>query len=121
MAEEDGGSVQGAIAVDSINGSVYVAGIRPRPTDPLSQADVLALKLDVDGNLLWDKIYSAGEIVDPRGHMAVAPGGVVIAGAIQKLKGGIVGIAALLIKLDTEGNLLFDKQWAGKIGEAAKE
>lgn len=106
------GAFGGAVAV-APDGSVYAAGGRARPPDLLSQQDVLALKLTSSGDLIWDRTYSAGEVVDARGRMAVAPDGVVIAGAIQAAKRGIVGIAPLLIKLDADGNLLFDREWAG--------
>lgn len=104
------GAFGGAVAV-APDGSVYAAGGRARPPNTLSQADVLALKITSAGGLIWDRTYSAGEVVDARGGMAVAPDGVVFSGAIQAAKGGIVGIAPLLVKLDANGNLLFDRQW----------
>ena len=81
----------------------------------------MTIKLTSSGSLLWDRTYRAGEIVDPRGGMTVAPdGSVIIAGAIQAPQGGgIVDIAALVIKIDAEGNLLFDREWGGKSGDVA--
>jgi hypothetical protein len=107
-----------AVAVAQ-DGSVYAAGTRSRPGG-IAEFDVVALKMTSAGNLLWDRTYSAGEVVDPRGGMAVAPdGSIVIAGAIQAPKSGIVDIAALLIKLDADGGLLFDREWGGKSGDVA--
>jgi hypothetical protein len=104
-----------AVAPD---GSVYAAGTRFRPGG-VAEFDVVVLKLNSAGTRLWERIYSAGEVVDPRGGMVVAAdGSIVLAGAIQAPKSGIVDIAALLIKLDANGNLVFDRQWGGKSGDA---
>jgi hypothetical protein len=104
------GAFGGAVAA-APDGNVYAVGGRARPPNTLSEADVLALKMTSTGDLIWDRTYSAGEVVDARGGMAIAPDGVVFAGAIQAAKGGTVGIAPLLVKLDANGNLLFNRQW----------
>lgn len=108
------------LAVAVSEGSVYAAGTRPRPGG-IGESDLIALKMtSVAGDLVWDRTYSAGENVDPRGGMAVAPdGSIVIAGAIQAPRSGIVDIAALIIKLGADGSLLFDREWGGKSGETA--
>jgi hypothetical protein len=77
------------------------------------------LKITSAGTLVWQRAYSAGDVVDPRGGMAAAPdGSIVIAGAIQAPKAGIVGLAALIVKLSAAGGLVFDKQY-GRDGENA--
>ena len=117
--KESPGAFSAAVTA-AADGSVYLAGIRPRAADPFSQYDVLALKISAAGDLVWDKTYSAGEIVDARGGIAATPdGGVAIAGAIQAAKGGLVGIAALLVKLDLNGDLVFGREWGGRVGDAA--
>jgi hypothetical protein len=101
-----------AIAVTP-DGSVYAAGSVLRGGD-LSQFDILILKITADGNEVWRRTYSAGEVVDARGRMAAAPdGSIVIAGAIQAQKGGITGIAPLIVKLDPDGGLVFNKTFTG--------
>jgi hypothetical protein len=99
---------------------VYASGVVSRPGG-LSEFDVLALKLTPAGDLVWERTFSAGEVVDPRGGMDVAPdGSVVMAGAIQAEQGGLVGINALVVKLDGDGSLLFAREWGGsKAGAAA--
>jgi hypothetical protein len=52
--------------------------------------------------------------------MTVAPeGSIYIAGAIQTVKANRADIAALIVKLSTDGDLLFDKQFDGRGGETA--
>jgi hypothetical protein len=101
------------------DGSVHAAGTTPRP-DVIGNFDVIALKITSAGNLVWQRTYSAGEVVDPRGGMTVASdGSVYMAGAIQTVKANRADIAALIIKLSTNGDLLFDKQFDGRGGETA--
>ena len=107
-----------AVAPD---GSVYAAATAPRP-DGLAEFDVHALKITPAGALVWARAYRAGEVVDARGGMAAAPdsGSIAIAGAIQApAGGGIVDLAALLVKIDANGNLAFAREYGGKGGEDA--
>ena len=106
-----------AVAVGP-DGSVYAAGTIAR--DQLGNFDLLALKITSTGDLVWQRTYAAGNQADPRGGMTVAPdGSVVIAGAFMIPKAGIVPLSALVIKLSADGNLVFDKQFAGRNSEAA--
>lgn len=97
----------------SPDGSVYGAGSVLRGDD-LSQFDIRIVKMTAAGTEVWRRTYSAGEVVDARGGMAASPdGSIVIAGAIQAEKGGFVGIAPLVVKLDPDGNLVFNKTLTG--------
>ena len=114
----DGAS--GFAAAVAPDGHVYAAGSISRPGSLGSNFDVLALKIDGAGGLVWSRTYSAGEQVDARGGMAVgADGSPVIAGAVQARKGGIVGIAAWFAKLDPTGALVFDGEWGSREGSEA--
>jgi Domain of unknown function (DUF5122) beta-propeller len=113
------GAAGNAVAVGP-DSSVYAAGTTPR-ADQIGNFDILALKITSDGSLVWQRTYTAGEVVDPRGRMATAPdGSIVLAGAIQAAKTGFVDIAALIVKLSPDGSLLFDRQFAGRNGETAE-
>ena len=108
-----------ALAVTS-DGSVYAASSKLRNND-LSQFDVMVLKLTPAGDLVWARTYGAGEVVDARGGMAAASdGSIYTAGAIQAAKGGIVGIAALVLKIGADGSLLFGKECCGKGGDTGE-
>ena len=103
------------------DGSVYAAATAPRPGG-LAEFDVVALKITPGGGLEWARTYQAGLVVDARGGMAAAPdsGSIAIAGAIQaRAGGGVVDLAALLLKIDAGGNLAFEREFGGKGGEDA--
>jgi hypothetical protein len=110
---------EGAALAVGPDGSVVAAGTIAR--DPNSgNFDLLVLKITAAGDLVWRRQYTAGNVADPRGGMTVAAdGSIFIVGALQAPKAGIVGLAALIIKLSADGNLLFDKQFAGRNGEEA--
>lgn len=105
-----------AVAPD---GSVYAASSKLRPNSDLSRFDVMVLKLTPTGELAWARTYAAGEVVDARGGMAAAAdGSIYTAGAIQaESKGGIVGIAALVLKIGADGSLVFGKECCSKGGD----
>lgn len=110
---------EGAALAVGPDGTVCAAGTIAR--DPNSgDFDLLVLKMTAAGSLVWQRQYTAGNVADPRGGMTVAAdGSIFIVGALQAPKAGIVGLAALIIKLSADGNLLFDKQFAGRNGETA--
>src|SRR5262245_24753071 len=111
------GAASNAVAVAS-DGSVYSAGTTPRP-DQIGNFDIVVLKITAGGSLVWQRTYSAGEVVDPRGRMAAgADGSIVMAGAIQTVRRA-ADIAALIIKLTSDGALVFDKQFDGRVNETA--
>jgi len=110
------GAAGNAVAVAS-DGSVYAAGTIPR-ADQIGNFDIVVLKITAAGSLVWQRTYSAGEVVDPRGRMATgSDGSIVIAGAIQAASRRFVDIAALIVKLTSDGALVFDKQFAGRASE----
>ncbi|TFZ05627.1 hypothetical protein EZ313_02900 [Ramlibacter henchirensis] len=103
-----------AVAVGP-DGHVYAAGSKMR-TDGSFEFDVLAMKITNGGGLVWDVTYAVEGTTDARGGMTVgADGGPIFAGAIQAGR-RVVGISALLVKLTTDGALLFDRQWGGRDG-----
>jgi hypothetical protein len=109
-----------AMAV-TVDGSIYAASSKLRPNSDFSQFDVMVLKLAPSGSLVWSRSYGAGEVVDARGGItAAADGSIYTAGAIQMDKGGIVGIAALVLKIGSDGSLLFGKQCCTKDGDTGE-
>jgi len=104
-----------AVAV-APDGSVFAAGTRAR--DQLGNFDLIVLKISSAGALTWLRDYAAGSVADPRGGMAAAAdGSVFIAGALQSVKANTPDITALILKIDTDGNLVFDKQFDGRVNE----
>jgi uncharacterized delta-60 repeat protein len=98
------------------DGSIYVAGTAARPGGA-GEFDVVLLKLDATGTLVWRRAYSASEIADARGGVAVAAdGSVYVAGAIQASTQKVV-VDALIAKFGPDGSLLWDRGWGGKSGD----
>jgi hypothetical protein len=103
------------VAVGS-DGSVYVTGTAARPGG-LSESDVVLLKFDSAGALVWQQAYSGSEIVDARGGVAVAAdGSAFVGGAIQASAQKVV-VDALVLKFDGGGTLLWDRGWGGRSGD----
>jgi len=70
---------------------------------------------------VWQRTYSAGEVVDPRGRMATgSDGSIVMVGAIQTVSRRAADIAALIVKLTSDGALVFDKQFDGRVTETGE-
>lgn len=102
-----------AVAPD---GSVYVAGTATRPGG-LFEFDVVLLKLDSTGSLVWRRAYSGSEVADARGGVTVAPdGSVYVAGAIQASTQKVV-VDALIVKFGSDGSLQWDRGWGGRSGD----
>jgi uncharacterized delta-60 repeat protein len=112
------GAEGNAVAV-APDGSVYAAGTTPRPNQ-IGNFDIVVLKITADGTLVWQRTYSAGEVVDPRGRMAAgSDGSIVMVGAIQTVR-RTADIAALIVKLTSDGALVFDKQFDGRASETGE-
>ena len=105
-----------AVAQD---GSIYVAGVGPR-SGAIGGANVVLLKIDSIGNLVWQRTYAAGEIVDARGGVTVAPDdSVYVAGTLQEVKSNSVVVDAILLKFTPGGSLEWDRGWGGRDGDEA--
>jgi uncharacterized delta-60 repeat protein len=100
------------------DGSVYAAGVAPRPGG-LVEFDIVLLKLDPQGTLVWQRAYSAGEIADARGGVAVAAdGSVYVAGGIQEVtRSGDAVNDTLIAKFAPDGSLVWDRGYGGKQGD----
>ena len=105
---------QGNAVTVASDGSVYAAGTTPR-AGQIGNFDIVVLKITAAGSLVWQRTYSAGEVVDPRGRMAAgSDGSIVMVGAIQTVSRRTADIAALIVKLTSDGALVFDKQFDGR-------
>jgi uncharacterized delta-60 repeat protein len=104
-----------AVAVGP-DGNIYVAGVQARP-GAISGADMVLLKVDPAGNLIWQRAYSAAEIVDSRGGVAAASdGSVYVSGALMDTRRTVV-VDAALVKFTADGSLVWDRGWGGRSGD----
>ena len=81
-------------------------------------ADGYVLKLDENGNLLWDKTFGGSDYDYVYSIQQTTDGGYIVAGSTSSFGVGYVNVYVL--KLDENGNLLWDKTFgrSGSNGEA---
>jgi hypothetical protein len=73
--------------------------------------DVLMLKLDNNGNLIWARTWGGAGYESGYGLAFDSAGNVIVAGQTKSFLGGVS--SALLLKYATTGNLLSSKIWGG--------
>jgi uncharacterized delta-60 repeat protein len=104
-----------SIAVGS-DGSIYAAGVSPRTV--IGEFDMLLLKLDHTGALVWQRTYSTGDVADARGGVTVAPDGtVVVAGGIQEVGRRTAVNDTFVSKFGSDGTLIWDRGFGGDQGD----
>lgn len=117
---ESRGETQGQDVASDAGGNVYVAGVTPRP-DPGNPGEILGfdvalLKLDADGNLIWQRTVAEGDSIDSRGGVAVAPdGSVYVAGGRFDPRDS--DLNTLVLKFGADGSLIWNRNWGGRSGD----
>jgi len=81
------------------------------------EKDIWLLKLGSNGNLLWDKIFGGNESDNAYSIALTLDGGFAIAGYTDSKGAG--GRDVWVLKLDANGNLLWDKTFGGNSDEWA--
>jgi len=75
-------------------------------------ADILVLKLDSNGNKLWDKTYGGSINDEANSIQQTQDGGYIVAGWTWSYGAG--GEDIWVLKLDSNGNKLWDKTYGGR-------
>jgi uncharacterized delta-60 repeat protein len=103
-----GGNIVYDLVVDD-NDEIYLTGYTTQYSGP---GDVMTLKYDPDGNLLWDRRYNGAYGGWDQGYaMAVdSSGDIVITGRTQTAQ---YDDDILIIKYDATGNLLWSRNYEG--------
>jgi hypothetical protein len=109
------------IATDARN-SVFLAGfsIEGPGSLPTGDQDVLIAKLSDTGDILWQKNFGTDARDSADGGVAVDPfGNIYVAGSTDGVLDGESGGSrdAFLAKFDTQGDLLWLRQWGGGLRE----
>ena len=73
--------------------------------------DIWVIKLDQEGNMLWDKTFGGSEADWAYSIIQTGDGGYAVAGSTESKGAGKKD--AWIIKLDYEGNMLWDKTFGG--------
>jgi hypothetical protein len=113
-ATPDGGCI-----VVSRSGSTNIPGT----TFHGGQTDLLAAKLDVSGNIQWQRLVGGSGNDEPGKVVVASDGGYLISGTsysvdgdltgIPKYTGGTFGTDAWLVKLNTDGTINWQKRYGG--------
>ncbi len=95
------------------SGNAFISGFTE--SFGVGQEDVLLLKYDSAGNLLWNRTWGGSS--DDRGYGIVLDdsGNLFITGITESFGAG--GSDVILLKYDSAGNLLWNKTWGGPDGD----
>lgn len=82
--------------------------------------DILILKLDADGNIVWQKTYgvSSSGFDFVSGIKQTADGGYIVGGYSESF--GANGYNIFIFKLDSNGNIIWQKLYVGSSGDYVK-
>ena len=99
------------------NGYIYLNG----DTDSFGAGgrDIFLLKYDTDGNLIWNKTWGGVE-TEESGRLAASNNRIYVTGTTSSYGYGVPG-DMILLKYDTNGNLIWNKTWGGEDIERGTE
>ncbi len=111
-----------AITTD-LNGNCYVAGKTEGElaSTNLGGSDAFIIKINPSGNIIWKKQFGTNKNDDLQSAVADNNGDLFVAGStLGNLDGTNAGsLDAILLKLDTAGNVVWQKQYGTRGGETA--
>jgi len=90
------------------DGGYAIAG---RTTSSTGNQDFLLIRTDASGNMLWSKAYGGPSEDGASDMVGTADGGFAIVGYTYSYGAG--GMDAWLVKIDSNGNMLWDKTYGG--------
>ena len=96
------------IALDD-SGNVYITGYIRNSYEGLGE--VLLLKFDLTGNLLWNTTWGSSSLEHGNGIAVESSGNSFITGYTESYGAG--GSDVFLLKYDSSGNLLWNNTWGG--------
>lgn len=122
-SEDEAYSVQ-----QTMDGGFIVAGYSESEDGDVSgnhgEVDYWILKLDGDGNMVWQKCFGGSEEDEAYSVQEAADGGYVVVGESESTDGDVTGNHGegdyWIIKLDDGGNLLWQKSYGGSSVDYAK-
>ena len=97
------------------DGGCIVAG-RTSSFSP-GYCDFYIVKIDQNGNKNWEKVYGGDSWDDPWSIQQTADGGYAVAGFTESIGAG--GYDVYILKLDSNGNRVWEKTFGGALADAA--
>jgi len=117
------------VCVENADGNFIIAGYSDSPisgtvTENTLGGDVWVLKIDANGNVIWDKNLGGTDaenaediIIDPNGDILIT-GRTKSGISGNKTSVGYGGNDYWLIKIDDDGNIIFDKTYGGSSSDS---
>jgi hypothetical protein len=115
---QDGGFILAGTSASDANGNKTT----PRLGN-IGGSDIWIVRVDTNGNKLWDKSFGGTNVDDVHRVLQLADGGFIIAGnsdsgiSGNKTNAGYGGSDYWLIRLDTDGNKLWERVYGGNSTE----
>lgn len=111
------------------DGSLLVAGYNTSPDgDPIAYygaTDVWILKLDEQGNLLWQKVFGGYNYESPYAITQTSDGGCIIGAGTSSINGDVSvnhgGLDYWVVKLDVNGSLQWEKTLGGSLQDVCHD
>ncbi len=106
----------GFTVLETIDGGYIIAGTR-NIVDSLDHNDVYILRLDSEGNELWNKTYGGDYSVSGNSICQANDGGFLIAGSIKFVSGAVAD--AWILKISADGDSLWSNSFGGSSADGA--
>ena len=97
--------------IETSDGSFLLTGESERVHPITGKGDVWVIKLDADGNEIWNKVFGGSYNEEGWSIIEASDGDYVIAG--YKAESSVGGYKVWVIKLDTDGNEVWNKTFGG--------
>ncbi|MBA7537874.1 hypothetical protein ES705_30145 [subsurface metagenome] len=101
--------------IQTTDGGYMVAG--PTYSKGAGEQDFWVIKLDSKGNMIWDRTYGGSACDEARSLIQTTDGGYAVAGYSSSKGAG--GCDFWVIKLDHQGNMVWDKTFGGRNNDGA--
>ena len=105
--------------IETQDGYVVVGKTCPVENGELANSDAIIIKYDKNGNIIWQKNYGVNKGLEEFNSIIETQDGYVVVGYASFLYieglANISQIDAIIIKYDKNGNIIWKKNWGGKV------
>lgn len=95
--------------IETDNGFIIAGETQSFGNGSLAYSDILIINLDKDGNVIWQKTYGIEEYEQFGDIIKSKNGGYIISGSTLSLLDETIGNDMLVMKIDNNGNILWQK------------
>lgn len=107
--------------IEVLDGFIYIVGTTTHDASSLSEQDILLLKYDSEGQLIWEKNLGMPSTYEYGNCLEVEGDALYVAGMFMDLRSPSTRIEdQFLAKLDSDGRLLWNITWGGAGSDSCK-